>query len=82
MTNKTLGDSVRIAKMVSEDYADIMAEFRTVIGSLIRSAREEAGLSQRELAELVGVTPAYISQIETKLTTPSVELAERMANVL
>lgn len=42
------------------------------IGKRLRAQREAAGLSLRELARNVGVTPSLISQIENGKTTPSV----------
>lgn len=39
-------------------------ELVKVIGPNVRRYREKAGLTQNELAELVGVTPASISKVE------------------
>ena len=36
-----------------------------VDGDAIREERKRAGLKRNELAELVGVTPRYIGQLET-----------------
>ena len=33
------------------------------LGAAIRSAREERGLSLREVARRVGVSPSYVSQV-------------------
>ena len=35
------------------------------VGPAIRHYRLEAGLTQAELAELVGVSPSYLSRLET-----------------
>lgn len=34
-------------------------------GSLMRTARMEAGITLRELAQLVGCTPSFLSEVET-----------------
>ena len=52
-------------------------------GRKLAAAREEAGLSQPELAEAVGLKSAYISHLETgKKKNPSFALVEAMAKVL
>lgn len=42
-------------------------------GELIREARKRSGLSQRELAELLGTTQAVIARWETGARSPSFE---------
>lgn len=42
-------------------------------GELIREARKRAGLSQRELAELMGTTQAVIARWEGGLRSPTFE---------
>src|ERR1700742_728205 len=42
------------------------------VGEGLRTHREEAGMSLRELARRVGVSPSLISQIEHGKATPSV----------
>lgn len=53
-------------------------------GKLIRKARKEKGLSQRELAKLVGVNYTYLSKLENDHagTPPSEEVIEKLANHL
>lgn len=48
----------------------------------IRSARLKAGLSQKELAALVGCTQVHISSIENGQKSPSAALAKKIADVL
>ncbi len=48
----------------------------------IRVRREALGLSATELAERAGITPAYISVIESGARIPSEEVAVRLAQVL
>lgn len=50
-----------------------MIIYYETIGSRIRAARKRKGLSQSELAELVGVTSAYISYLENGERNMSVE---------
>jgi transcriptional regulator with XRE-family HTH domain len=42
------------------------------VATLLMKLRSERGLSQRQLANLAGVTPAYISQLESGMANPSV----------
>jgi transcriptional regulator with XRE-family HTH domain len=42
------------------------------IGSRLRAERDRVGISQRELARRVGLSPSMISQIESGLSKPSV----------
>jgi putative transcriptional regulator len=45
----------------------------------IRDLRQQAGLSQQELAERVGVTRQTINAIEQEKYSPTLELAFRLA---
>ena len=48
----------------------------------IKKRREEKGLTQVELALLVGVTQIYISQFETGGVTPSEKHIEKITEIL
>ena len=52
------------------------------MGERLRELRTHKGLSQSELARLVGVTPSTISQVESNLIYPSVPALLKMAEVL
>jgi len=52
------------------------------LGIRIKEFRTKRGLSQTELAKLVGVTPSNISQIESNLIYPSLPALMKMAEVL
>jgi transcriptional regulator with XRE-family HTH domain len=53
------------------------------LGEYIRRARQQAGLSGRQLAAEVGTNSSNISRIETGATpTPTLELLKRIADVL
>lgn len=52
------------------------------IGPRIKALRKKRGLSQKDLAKLVGVTPSTISQVETNLIYPSIPALIKTAEVL
>ncbi len=55
---------------------------RIDIGIRVKELRKKRGISQTELAKLVGVTPSSISQIESNLIYPSLPALLKMAEVL
>ena len=52
------------------------------IGDLIRMKREEHGLTQVQLAELIGKSAGYIGQLERGLSMASIPTLKRLVNVL
>ena len=53
------------------------------LGAYLRTKREAAGLSIRELARLAGANYAYLSRLESgERSEPSAELLQRIADVL
>jgi transcriptional regulator with XRE-family HTH domain/archaellum biogenesis ATPase FlaH len=52
------------------------------IGLRIKELRIKRGLSQAELAKLVGVTPSTVSQVEANIIYPSLPALLKMAEVL
>lgn len=52
------------------------------LGVRLKEIRSKRGLSQTELARLVGVTPSTISQVESSLIYPSLPALLKMAEVL
>jgi transcriptional regulator with XRE-family HTH domain len=56
-------------------------EYATM-GDRLRQARQARGLSLRGLAELLGVSPSLISQVETGRAKPSVNTLYALANEL
>jgi transcriptional regulator with XRE-family HTH domain/KaiC/GvpD/RAD55 family RecA-like ATPase len=52
------------------------------LGSRLKKLRSAQGLSQTELAKLVGVTPSTISQVESNMIYPSLPALFKMAEVL
>jgi transcriptional regulator with XRE-family HTH domain len=50
---------------------------------MIKQRRTELGLSQRKLAKRVGVSDAYITQLETReRINPSLDVLRRLAKAL
>jgi transcriptional regulator with XRE-family HTH domain/KaiC/GvpD/RAD55 family RecA-like ATPase len=62
------------------------SERRTIgsidLGMRLKELRTKRGISQTELAQLVGVTPSTISQVESNLIYPSLPALLKMAEVL
>lgn len=55
---------------------------RIELGPRLKEIRSKRGLSQTELAKMVGVTPSTISQVESSLIYPSLPALLKMAEVL
>jgi transcriptional regulator with XRE-family HTH domain len=52
------------------------------LGQRIRERRQELGLSLRELAERVGLTASFLSQIERNLASPSIDSLRKVSDAL
>jgi len=53
------------------------------LAGYLRAAREEAGISQRQLASRVGIHHSYLARLENgENDSPSAELLQRIADVL
>lgn len=50
--------------------------------NILKRAREEKGLTQQKLAELIGKERSLIAKIESENASPSVETAKSLAKVL
>jgi transcriptional regulator with XRE-family HTH domain len=71
------------AKDLSIAFESDKAAFRQHdLGLRLKELRMRHGLSQTELAKLVGVTPSTISQVESNLIYPSLPALLKMAEVL
>lgn len=55
---------------------------RNLVGENVRARRELLGISQSEVARLVGVTPAFISQLESGKSSPSLDSVAAIAEAL
>lgn len=52
------------------------------IGQMIREAREKKGLSQTDLAKLMGVTRATVNGLESDRSSPSFKTLQKVAKAL
>lgn len=52
------------------------------VGRAVRSERRKKGLSVREAAALIGITPSHLSQIERGVTNPSLTVLRKTADAL
>ena len=52
------------------------------IGNNIKTIRTSKQISQKELAERLGITPNYLSMIENDAKKPSLTLMERLSTAL
>lgn len=62
--------------------AEARAAGRIDLGGRLKAVRTRQGLSQTDLAKLVGVTPSTISQVESNMIYPSLPALFKMAEVL
>jgi transcriptional regulator with XRE-family HTH domain len=65
-----------------ENLAAVVTNAAQDIGSFIRTQREAAQVSVRQLAEKAGVSNPYLSQIERGLRKPSAEVLNQIAKAL
>ncbi len=65
-----------------EKIAAVVSTAASDIGSFIRSQREAAQVSVRQLAEKAGVSNPYLSQIERGLRKPSADVLSQIAKAL
>jgi transcriptional regulator with XRE-family HTH domain len=52
------------------------------IGLIVRTAREDAELTQKQLAKLIDVNPGHLANVENGLSGISLDLLEKIAKVL
>lgn len=61
----------------------IMVEKRQTFGQVLRTSRLAKKYSLRKFAELVGISPTYLSQVEQdNVDPPTAERVQRMAELL
>ncbi|WP_282206107.1 helix-turn-helix domain-containing protein [Kitasatospora fiedleri] len=68
--------------MVSPSPLDPTRSPATFYGAELRRLREKAGLSQQELADLVFISPTYVSQLEKATRRPQEDLSRQLDAVL
>jgi transcriptional regulator with XRE-family HTH domain len=71
-----------VAVPQDEKLAAVVSTAASDIGSFIRSQREAAQVSVRQLAEKAGVSNPYLSQIERGLRRPSADVLNQIAKAL
>jgi len=79
---KTIVPARRLVMAQDSDLAAVMTNAAQDIGSFIRTQREAAQVSVRQLAERAGVSNPYLSQIERGLRKPSAEVLSQIAKAL
>jgi transcriptional regulator with XRE-family HTH domain len=65
-----------------DKLVDVVSNAALDIGSFIRTQREAAQVSVRQLAEKAGVSNPYLSQIERGLRKPSADVLNQIAKAL
>ena len=55
---------------------------RGSLGSAIKNARVEKKLTQERLAEIIGITPAHMKQLESERRKPSVDVLYKLVHAL
>ena len=53
-----------------------------ITGKLIKKMREEAGLTQEELAKATGITQAHVAKIENEKVNPSLSIVNSILSIL
>lgn len=51
-------------------------------GDNLKNARTKKGISQSQLAELIGIHSAHISRYERNQTVPSIDVVKKFADIL
>ncbi|MCK6527301.1 helix-turn-helix transcriptional regulator [Myxococcota bacterium] len=81
---RTLDEFIAEQKARSPEFAAAFdAELaRRRVARTIRAAREQAGVSQAELAERVGTNQPSIARVESGKVTPKIDFLDRIARAL
>lgn len=53
-----------------------------ITGTMLKKLREDAGLTQRQLAQLIGITQAHIAKIENNKVDPRLSTVNRILQIL
>jgi transcriptional regulator with XRE-family HTH domain len=61
---------------------DELTDLRQNLGREIREARQQAGISQEDLALMADIDRSYVSQLERGIANPSLLILHRLAKVL
>ncbi len=85
MTTRTVPGSTPAAQPAAEPSSDGNEQLTVSlyrIAERFRRAREEAGLTLRQVAERAGLAPSTIQKIENRKIVPSIAVAVRLAHAL
>lgn len=52
-----------------------------MLGDRLKELREDKGLNQDQLADMLGITRSAVSSYETNVNLPSLEIAVKIANI-
>nr|WP_296781093.1 helix-turn-helix transcriptional regulator [Rhodococcus sp. (in: high G+C Gram-positive bacteria)] len=77
-----VSEATEVVAEASDLVASVVTTAASDIGSYIRSQREAAQVSMRQLASRAGVSNPYLSQIERGLRKPSAEVLTQIAKGL
>lgn len=77
-----VSEATEVVAEASDLVASVVTTAASDIGSYIRSQREAAQVSMRQLASRAGVSNPYLSQIERGLRNPSAEVLTQIAKGL
>lgn len=69
-------------RCVEQNWRQILIMNKVEIGERIRQLRTERNLSRNSLANLSGVSPTYIAQLEEGLKSPTVEYLSYICDAL
>lgn len=58
------------------------AKLPKVLGNKVQKARKRRELTQEDVADVVGISRAYMGYIEQGRNVPSLEVLQKIANVL
>lgn len=80
----TTDDYIKARRKVDKEFAEGMKkeEISYPISLEIIRLRDEAGLTQTQLANLIGTTQSVISRLENGDTIPTVQTLYKIANAL
>ena len=59
-----------------------MSMLRNRFGKRLRQVRRQQDITQEQLAEAVGISPTFLSNLERGINGPSFEILEKIAQVL
>ena len=65
-------------QLYNTDEVDVLKDYKI----LIRQKRQEKGISQNQLAKLVGISQPYMNQIETGVRNPTLPTLMKICEIL